>query len=274
MISKSTLVPGSFFVSLLVLLFVYKPALDYRIWTIFFILLNWFLVALYIAYQRGAHPESEAAKKPLTQFGQYFIASVGFNLLIVGACAVFGLRLNLTKLAPGLLAYSFLYSLTAALFEELVFRGLLLGALLRVLPARGRIPIAIILQALPFILSHNTAWRFGAILVSLVCFAILSGIFAVYTRALWLSIAFHCAWNFSDMVVYGLNYKRLPHYAGIGEFSGNHAFYGATALVLLLVATLALIRSGQADRLGLWSRPACSAGVGPVRNHHEETTCT
>jgi membrane protease YdiL (CAAX protease family) len=98
----------------------------------------------------------------------------------------------------------------APLWEELVWRGVVLGVLLRLLPAR----VAIVMSAAAFALIHFGQGYRGRGLVDTFAFGIVAGVIAWHTGRLWFAVAAHSAFNAGYIglaVVYAVLLIWLAH---------------------------------------------------------------
>lgn len=133
-----------------------------------------------------------------------------------------------------------------AFYEELVFRGYLLGNLMESMNKWA----ALVISALLFMIAHLSNPNLslpGAINVLLA--GLLLGINYIQTRNLWFGIAFHFAWNFIQGPVMGFDVSGLPlksllqHEMHGSQWltGGAFGFEGSVvATLLLLVSTISL----------------------------------
>ncbi len=95
---------------------------------------------------------------------------------------------------------SILMLMIYAMFEEILFRGLIFGGLLRIL----RPWLALLLVSLLFGLAH--ADNPNANLISVISNALGGLMYAIaflYTGSIWLSFGLHFSWNFFQGIIYG-----------------------------------------------------------------------
>lgn len=159
---------------------------------------------IYVALVRGIE------RRPATELGGHGASrELGFGLLIgaglfsITMLILYGLgAAHLTgsggwaDVVPPLAA-----ALTAAVLEEIVFRGILF----RIIEERLGTWIALAFTAALFGALHGA--NPGATVVSSVAIALEAGVLLaaayMYTRRLWLPIGMHAAWNFTEGGVFG-----------------------------------------------------------------------
>jgi uncharacterized protein len=137
-----------------------------------------------------------------------------------------------------LLASVFLLVIIAPLTEELMFRGLVLNAILK----RYSAPVAVLFSALLFALIHMNPWQFPA---ALACGIILGWLF-LRTRSLWPCILGHAIMNCGPNLS-GILPLEIPGYnTEFGEVIVFQPWWfdlaGASALVIGLVLLWAVLR--------------------------------
>ena len=136
------------------------------------------------------------------------------------------------ELSPYHLSAVAAVALMAAVGEEFIFRGVILGLLTKYL---GRFPLTILLalQALLFAASHpsqNYVFHFSAFV-----FGLFAGWAAVKTKSLWFSTAFHFGWDFATVFATGYHSRNLGHIKGMVLYESHYAW---ASNVMLLLATL------------------------------------
>lgn len=141
-----------------------------------------------------AHAVRDFARGVL--LGAGLIGTVIAIIALLGRYAIVGVRLDAAALAR-----SVVLMLLVAWFEELLFRGLVF----RLLEEAGGSVVALVLSAALFGAIHATNPHATA--VATVAIALEAGVLlgAAYlrTRALWLPIGLHFAWNFFEGPVLG-----------------------------------------------------------------------
>ncbi|MGA7158482.1 MAG: type II CAAX endopeptidase family protein [Acidobacteriaceae bacterium] len=128
--------------------------------------------------------------------------------------------------APSGLGKSALSALSAAIVEEIMFRGFLFRLIARLAGTWW----ALLVTAALFGAAH--AFNPGATLVSSMAIAIEAGVLlgAAYalTQRLWLPIGLHAAWNFTESSVYGMSVSGTGHARGFiaGTLTGPNLLTG------------------------------------------------
>lgn len=222
----------------LTLYFSFRFKISYADQAIFLTSFTIMLVCAYALYDarrpwNKKSGEGAVANRALRHFFYGFI----FGALIATAifattAALHGYALRPYFFCMPLAGYALMLSASAAAFEEICFRGILLGLCIRWLPKAVNIPVAIIFQALLFAYAHMRAEKIDAIFISALLVAILLAVLALQTKALWMSMGFHCAFNFLSQIAMGINKKRAPGYSGILELNGSHLVYRPIWLAL------------------------------------------
>lgn len=174
---------------------------------------------------------------------------VGFALaLLLLCCGVLVLQatkniewtdagLNATDLFTGMVTMAIV-----AFYEELVFRGYLLGNLMESMNKWAALSISALLFMIAHLSNPNLSLP-GAINVFLA--GLLLGINYIQTRNLWFGIAFHFAWNFIQGPVMGFDVSGLPlksllqHDMHGSEWltGGAFGFEGSIVATILLFAS-------------------------------------
>ena len=122
------------------------------------------------------------------------------------------------NLSPLLFWTACVISLAAATIEELIFRGLLLGLLLRWQPDFKSWPVlAVITQAALFAWLHVVENSSTPLLDSLSIWtgAMILGATVVYSGRLWLAIGLHTGWNVVQYIAYGVQKPNLDYLPGL-----------------------------------------------------------
>jgi membrane protease YdiL (CAAX protease family) len=126
-------------------------------------------------------------------------------------------------------------ALMAAVGEELVFRGAILGLLtkyLRIFP----LVVLLALQAVLFAASHpaqNYLFYFSTFV-----FGLFAGWATIKTKSLWFSTAFHFGWDFATVFATGYHSRNLGHIKGMVLYESHYAW--ASNIMLLLATLVAL----------------------------------
>ena len=154
---------------------------------------------------RKAFPDT--AKGLLTGVG-FFCAVVGI-LALVGCYRITGMQFDATAQVTAFLSF-----LMGAVFEEVLFRGIVF----RLIDDRWNTVAALIISALIFGALHlsnpgATLWSSAAIAIEA---GLLLGAAYKFSRTLWLPIGIHWAWNYVQGNVFG--------FAVSGGKAGSHIF--------------------------------------------------
>jgi membrane protease YdiL (CAAX protease family) len=170
-------------------------------------------------------------------FGTIFVAS------IYVICSQFGWYILEEKnLTIQLLQYAMIYPLITAILEEILVRGILLQALIKILRTQKENYFPIILQALVFSCIHQFTTEITYYFIMTFSMAIFLGVIAVRTNSLWMPIGFHFAWNFGQKVMHGVHQSRMPDLKGVAIFEVNHTLYSAISITLLALLTIFLFK--------------------------------
>jgi hypothetical protein len=192
------------------------------------------------------------------------LLGVAIFTVVIGILGVMGYA-QVTALPTIALPWTELTSaLLAAVFEELVMRGVLF----RIVEERFNSLAALVVSAAVFGLVHGA--NHGATIVSTLCIAFEAGLLLaagyMVTRSLWLPIGLHFGWNFTEGGLFGAAVSggkaegivktviTGPPLISGGEF-GPEASLIALAVCLLVTAILLAI----AIRRGHWRRAGVPA---------------
>ena len=141
-----------------------------------------------------------------------------------------------------------------ALFEELLFRAVLLRILEQALGSR----IALALMALLFAAAHLPNAAISLIpLAATVLAGLVLGLAYMWTRRIWMAVGFHFAWNYLMDVVFSVPVSGQPAHGWLqGRLNGpdwlSGGAYGieGSLLTLLLYAALSAVMAGVLLRRG------------------------
>jgi uncharacterized protein len=163
--------------------------------------------------------------------------------------------------APWVLArnfgYLFVFFLLAGAFEELMFRGFPLQALIHNLGGWAAVGITSVFFGLAHVANANAS-VFSTI--NTVLAGAWLGTAYLMTRSLWLATGLHYSWNFIMTFVFGLPVSGITTFQNLAWLRGESSFpgwvsggdygpeAGAAATLALLVSTLLIWKSG-------WFRP-------------------
>lgn len=137
-----------------------------------------------------------------------------------------------------LFIYSFLYSMIAAVSEEILYRGLLLGALRTISPQKINLLIAAAFSIGGFIYMHTNKAHSASFFVILVFGTILLTILALKNNSLWAPIGVHCAWDFVQKITHGLQNNGMERLPGILKLEMGQEIYQTISLILLLIGAI------------------------------------
>ena len=128
---------------------------------------------------------------------------------------------HLEKLTLTLILYATIFSMGAAVVEEIAFRGLIQGTFHRFIKNPLLAPIVILPGVCAFVYTHkgNLPDLFQSRIALVALWGIIAGIMAYMTHALWLSMGAHFAWNFFQIIAFGHEQRRFEPQAGIMNWS-------------------------------------------------------
>lgn len=136
-----------------------------------------------------------------------------------------------------------LFYLFVALYEELLYRGYLLGYYIKQMP----VYLSVVLSALVFALVHMANRNFSAMaLVNILLVGIILGLIRIRGNSLWAPIGLHFLWNFFQGPVFGFSVSGSPRTHGIfmvwirGNENLTGGSFGPEASVITLFIFLAL----------------------------------
>lgn len=128
----------------------------------------------------------------------------------------------------------------AAIVEELVFRALILGGLLRI---TGSAAVALVLSAAAFGLLHlvTTADATTLSVASTTLGGVMYGLAYLRTGRIWLGVGIHFAWNFVQATVLGFVMSGTDEFSGaLWRLSGG-GDYGPEGTVFSLAGRAVVI---------------------------------
>lgn len=172
-----------------------------------------FVVYSIIIVKKNEIPIGEYLKTGFNEYTkQDVIAGIFIGLLAMTGIYLVELNLNYIKIKSinfidGKLIITFLELGLMAFGEELLFRGFMLNALLRILRNKY---VAVIITAVLFGLAH--ASNPNATLISIISNGLGGVMYAVAfieSESIWLPTALHFAWNFFQGPVYGFPVSGL-----------------------------------------------------------------
>jgi uncharacterized protein len=159
-----------------------------------------------------------------------------------------------------------LFALSAAVLEEIVFRGYLF----RLLSAAAGTWIAVLLTSALFGAAHAAnrgATLFSSFAIAAEAGVILAGAYAV-TRRLWMPIGLHLGWNFAESTIWGMSISGGGNTPSLtrGTLSGAPILTGggfgpeASIVAVVLCFTLGAILLWRTAQLGRTQPPMWKAG--------------
>lgn len=207
---------------------------------------------------------------------------LGFGLLmgagLYAACEVILMALGIYRIV-GLNPLSYMVpaiamALSSSIYEELLFRGVLFGAVEQWLGSWAALVVSSLVFGLTHLINPQGTLE-GALFIAVEAGILLAAAYML-TRRLWMSIGFHMAWNYTQSAIFS------------GIVSGNDAQPGlirstvngpdwltggsfgveSSVLALLLCTTTGIVMLVVAVKRGkivppVWRRPA------PLNAHHK-----
>jgi len=207
---------------------------------------------------------------------------LGFGLLmgagLYAACEVILMALGIYRIV-GLNPVSYMVpaiamALSSSIYEELLFRGVLFGAVEQWLGSWAALVVSSLMFGLTHLINPQGTLE-GALFIAVEAGILLAAAYML-TRRLWMSIGFHMAWNYTQSAIFS------------GIVSGNDAQPGlirstvngpdwltggsfgveSSVLALLLCTTTGIVMLVMAVKRGkivppVWRRPA------PLNAHHK-----
>lgn len=181
------------------------------------------------------------------------LRGLGFGSLLGAGCIAAFSILGDADVSFGALNWHALWkfavlALVPAVVEEIIFRGVILSVLMRLPPKNEN--VVNLMQASAFSIFHASAPQFEIPLywLQVLISGLILGSMTISTRALWMAMAFHFAWNFSNHLLFGVN-KRL-----IAPLHGLHSGYPDMLLFvhitlggLISLAALLFLSSRRSD---------------------------
>jgi len=139
-----------------------------------------------------------------------------------------------------LIFYAIIFSFGASVMEEIVFRGLLQGALRKIFKHPLCAPLVIFPVACAFTYVHkkNLSDLYQARLLLVLMAGIILGMMAYVTNALWLSMGAHFTWNFFQEIAFGYDQKIFGKKPGIWGAPENAQIYSIIVIGFILAIWL------------------------------------
>jgi membrane protease YdiL (CAAX protease family) len=225
-------------------------------------------VAGYVFYVRKIEQrDATELSRPgaVRELGTGVLGGAGLFAVIVGALAVGGNYTIFGHNGPGVMVGPFVETVLAALFEEILFRGVLFRVTERSLGTRAAVVISSVLFALAHLPNEGiTALAVGATFVAGIFFA------AAYlaTRRLWLAVGLHFGWNFVSDAVFSVTTSGHPangllqaRLTGAEWLSGGIYGIEGSALTVVVMALGAVYLFRLAARRNLIGRASQAAAL-------------
>ncbi len=140
-----------------------------------------------------------------------------------------------------LIVSGLLVAFSAAVWEELIYRGAFLWLAQKCGLARGAVLALILVQAVLFAWAHvGTGWHVRLpYSVSLLCGGIFLACTARVFSGLWFAMGAHLGWNWATHVIGGIEHHPLPFQQGTFGTAGTaHNEFEALCLALLAFVTI------------------------------------
>ncbi len=160
-------------------------------------------MAIYVAYARIIE-RREATELALPGAGRDFAIGALIGAGLYTACAVILMALGVFKI-EGLNPLTFLIpaiamAVKSAIFEELVFRGVLLKSVEDMLGTWAGVIVSSAVFGFIHLLNPDATIG-GAVYITIEAGLLLAGAYLV-TRRLWMAIGFHMAWNYVQSAIF------------------------------------------------------------------------
>jgi uncharacterized protein len=160
-------------------------------------------MAIYVGYARLVE-RREATELSLPGAGREFAIGALIGAALYAACAVILMILGIYQV-EGLNPLSFLIpaiamAVKSAIFEEIVFRGVLLQSVESMLGTWAGVIVSSAAFGLVHLMNPDATIG-GAIYITIEAGLLLGGAYLV-TRRLWMAIGFHMAWNYVQSAIF------------------------------------------------------------------------
>jgi len=158
-------------------------------------------------------------------------------------------------------------ALSSGIFEELLFRGVLFGAVEKWLGSWAALVVSSLVFGLTHLMNpHGTIE--GALFIAVEAGSLLAAAYML-TRRLWLSMGFHVAWNYTQSAIFSSIVSGNEASQGLVRstvkgpeiLTGGSFGVESSVLALLLCTTTAIVMLVMAARRGkivppIWKRPS------------------
>lgn len=155
---------------------------------------------------------------------------------------------NIRYFTFALLVNALVFSLSAAVLEEALYRGplVLLAHWKRV---QRWMPLLIAGQAVLFAYHHHSPHRLPQFYVAVSALGLALGLAAAHWRSLWFAIGLHAGMNLIGALVTGVRYRPIADYPGVLSFDApGNAVKITAAAVMPLLTLVWLIWQGHRQR--------------------------
>ncbi len=227
-------------------------------------------IAIYVGY---ASFVEQRAVSELTTLGMG--RELGLGLLIGAglytACELILMALGIYRIT-GLNPLRFMLpaiamALSSGIFEELLFRGVLFGAVEKWLGSWAALVVSSLVFGLTHLMNPHSTIE-GALFIAVEAGSLLAAAYML-TRRLWLSMGFHVAWNYTQSAIFSSVVSGNEAAQGLvrSTIKGPEILTGgsfgveSSVLALLLCTTTAIVMLVMATRRGkivppIWRRSA------------------
>lgn len=227
-------------------------------------------IAIYVGY---ASFVEQRAVSELTTLGMG--RELGLGLLIGAglytACELILMALGIYRIT-GLNPLRFMLpaiamALSSGIFEELLFRGVLFGAVEKWLGSWAALVVSSLVFGLTHLMNPHSTIE-GALFIAVEAGSLLAAAYML-TRRLWLSMGFHVAWNYTQSAIFSSIVSGNEASQGLvrSTIKGPEILTGgsfgveSSVLALLLCTTTAIVMLVIATRRGkivppIWRRSA------------------
>lgn len=150
-------------------------------------------------------------------------------------------------------------ALFVSVFEEFVFRGAVLGALVKYF---SRVPVIfpLVAQAMLFVAFHPCSGKPLIYFVEIFAAGMFLGWAYLQTRSLWFSIGFHVGWDLAIVLLTGFHSRNLGHIKAVVVLNSHYA--GVNEFIFLMAIGLGVLGFKKIQRTAPRISPQQVAAVG------------
>lgn len=233
-----------------------------------------FAVYVGYAYFLERRPVSELALPGMVrQFGLGLLIGAG----LYAACEVILMALGIYRVA-GLNPLSYMVpaiamALSSSVYEELLFRGVLFGAVEQWFGSWAALVVSSLVFGLTHLINPQGTIE-GALFIAVEAGVLLAAAYML-TRRLWLSIGFHMAWNYTQSAIFSGIVSGNDAQQGLirstvngpGWLTGGDFGVESSVIALLLCTTTGVLMLVMAVKRGtivppVWRRPGRLVAAG------------